>query len=698
MASTFPVALLRRIGTSEVNYKCIQLDCSEVTIGRSKENSYMIADLLVSRKHAVFRLNKDQWTVESVGMNGIALNHIIVPKHQQIPIQHMDTIEFGAGSKYVYAFRLQSADIVNEEPLAKKIRLPLTNRNYPSLKDSPEAFRNWVRSKKNLEKTLEEESDKLDAKLELQKSLKDKLVLEQEKLNEHFEKAKAVLESKFSEEKKELEEKVARGEMEKNELQRQKEDVEKRMLISLQEFQEECAKKKVEFEESVARANREKEMLIEQKELVVQQLLREKNVLQERLEEESRLKEETMNELAHIKRSHQSLEQELNEARRKIEEETKQHQQKGSEDELRLRQMQEELAEREPSRAAIGLEMYETIQLLQQGQETTTGNIVVVVDDGQASNHPSLTEQELEKVREELRIQKELNELHQQASSKACVDIVGKMESIMENELQCGICSELMVFATSLNCMHTFCQYCVQQWKNNKVECPICRAPITTEGRNLLVDNMIDAMVKTLSEETQNRRKELMHQRGEQIKRLNEQKTLEQLLMIQNVTFGTIQADGTRIMDQPTNSRGQGRTRRAAGRTVSHAPPSTARATVAAVPHTVTLPQAVRPRVSVARQAVRPLVQGGPSTGPVRGALNRSTAPAPTFPNPQHPGPAIVRAAEEVVILSSGPESAGEEEYPQEPAARRRRRGKESCPLCGMPQSSLRCVYCLYPR
>jgi len=67
---------------------------------------------------------------------------------------------------------------------------------------------------------------------------------------------------------------------------------------------------------------------------------------------------------------------------------------------------------------------------------------------GQASNQPSLTEQELERVREELRVQKELNEQQQQASSKACVDIVGQMESIMENELQCGICSELMVFVS----------------------------------------------------------------------------------------------------------------------------------------------------------------------------------------------------------------------------------------------------------
>jgi hypothetical protein len=79
----------------------------------------------------------------------------------------------------------------------------------------------------------------LDVKLEQQKTLKDKLVLEQEKFNQHFETAKLQLELKFAEEKKELEEKVAREEMKRNELQRQKEDVEQReqrMLVLLQEF------------------------------------------------------------------------------------------------------------------------------------------------------------------------------------------------------------------------------------------------------------------------------------------------------------------------------------------------------------------------------------------------------------------------------------------------------------------------------
>lgn len=167
-------------------------------------------------------------------MNGVALNHIDLPKGQRIPLNHMDTVGFG-GNKFVYAFRLQSIE-VRDEPLTKKMRLPLATRNYPSIKEAPEAFHSWVRSKKTLERTLAEESDSLDVKLEQKNSLKTKLMLEKDKLDEYLENVKMELELKFNEEKKKLEDKVARGEMEKNELQREKEVLEERISISFQEL------------------------------------------------------------------------------------------------------------------------------------------------------------------------------------------------------------------------------------------------------------------------------------------------------------------------------------------------------------------------------------------------------------------------------------------------------------------------------
>lgn len=46
---------------------------------------------------------------------------------------------------------------------------------------------------------------------------------------------------------------------------------------------------------------------------------------------------------------------------------------------------------------------------------------------------------------------------------------------LMESELQCSICAELFVEATTLNCSHTFCKYCICTWKKKKKDCPICR-------------------------------------------------------------------------------------------------------------------------------------------------------------------------------------------------------------------------------
>lgn len=116
----------------------------------------------------------------------------------------------------------------------------------------------------------------------------------------------------------------------------------------------------------------------------------------------------------------------------------------------------------------------------------------------------------------------------------------------MINELRCGVCSELMVLvsynpfevifqtnaahgvrqifkfdfigqATSLNCMHTFCQYCVTKWKTESptAGCPLCRDPGLFERRNFLVDNMIAIIVNLYSEKEQIIRKKFEKQRKE---------------------------------------------------------------------------------------------------------------------------------------------------------------------------------------
>ena len=64
--------------------------------------------------------------------------------------------------------------------------------------------------------------------------------------------------------------------------------------------------------------------------------------------------------------------------------------------------------------------------------------------------------------------------------------------------------------------MHTFCRYCISQWKNferiRQIEagCPVCREPATSEKRNYFADNLIEIMVDCYREEEKNSRKQLV--------------------------------------------------------------------------------------------------------------------------------------------------------------------------------------------
>ena len=70
--------------------------------------------------------------------------------------------------------------------------------------------------------------------------------------------------------------------------------------------------------------------------------------------------------------------------------------------------------------------------------------------------------------------------------------------------------------------MHSFCQFCIFQWKNTVQEqnqqrilpdCPICRTAVTFEKRNFVFDSAIDAIVAFSSEEMKDVRRTLVEER-----------------------------------------------------------------------------------------------------------------------------------------------------------------------------------------
>ncbi|NWV85380.1 RNF8 ligase, partial [Dasyornis broadbenti] len=94
-------------------------------------------------------------------------------------------------------------------------------------------------------------------------------------------------------------------------------------------------------------------------------------------------------------------------------------------------------------------------------------------------------------------------------------EVLNQMNDVLENELQCTICSEHFIEAVTLNCAHSFCSYCINEWTKRKVECPICRQEIKSKTRSLVLDNCINRMVEKLDVEIKEHRLTLIRERKE---------------------------------------------------------------------------------------------------------------------------------------------------------------------------------------
>lgn len=92
-------------------------------------------------------------------------------------------------------------------------------------------------------------------------------------------------------------------------------------------------------------------------------------------------------------------------------------------------------------------------------------------------------------------------------------DAMDTVSNIMDEQLTCSVCSELFIKATTLNCMHTFCFHCINTWNKKRRGCPVCRAPVKSMNRSLVVDNFIEKMLDKLPMHMKDRRAEIIEER-----------------------------------------------------------------------------------------------------------------------------------------------------------------------------------------
>ena len=89
---------------------------------------------------------------------------------------------------------------------------------------------------------------------------------------------------------------------------------------------------------------------------------------------------------------------------------------------------------------------------------------------------------------------KTLSDSSSQGSGGLFLDMMNNFRELAETQLQCAVCSEVLVEATALSCGHTFCRHCITVWKAKSATCPVCRADIRHMAPCKVMDEYTDKL------------------------------------------------------------------------------------------------------------------------------------------------------------------------------------------------------------
>ncbi|XP_057679133.1 E3 ubiquitin-protein ligase rnf8 isoform X2 [Corythoichthys intestinalis] len=157
--------------------------------------------------------------------------------------------------------------------------------------------------------------------------------------------------------------------------------------------------------------------------------------------------------------------------------------------------------------------MQQEAEKTQQQKELMEKQLEDALKEKKIIDELSLSRRKFEEILLAKNIELEVTKEEKEKARAQKEEVVTQVTEVLENELQCIICSELFIEAVILNCAHSFCCYCINQWRKKKEECPICRQAINSQTRCLALDNCIDSMVENLSLDMKARRQKLVSDR-----------------------------------------------------------------------------------------------------------------------------------------------------------------------------------------
>ncbi|XP_063361660.1 E3 ubiquitin-protein ligase RNF8-like [Cydia amplana] len=544
-----------------VKFQRIAITSEDFKLGRGLQNSVVIPFVCLSRDHCVFKKIDDNWILEDCSSFGIEVNGNKLGKGQKRKLNNHDVIKLESSNEFVYKFVSTSS----EQSTPCKRRKLEADENHDFIDNVKKKFEEsqsceiqHIEEKIQTAKHMQTTSKRLKEQLQLdlsrkEQQLHDDYAAQIKKLKgqqDEVEQQKALLieerdlqlaavkvemegkieslmeqiskhnetESELIQENNALKEKLLKERDEfLSELNREsssKQEMLDKLEARIREQEEVRLKEKKELEDTLRRETEQLRLAKEKelKELEEQKLLREKE-LQEEL---TSIKNNLAKQIELHENDQRRAEQLLNQQKEQLQKLT-------DEEKSKIRQLIEERAEIEKKLAVAEADAGKSIQTLEEHVKKREIELSALAADRiqqqaeQSSEVISSLQAQLEKVRNQLQSVETEKKSLLESLTVTCVGEGSKsadVEDIIETELQCSICSELFINAMTLGCSHSFCKYCIDKWKKNKRECPICRTVITSECKSIVLDSLIERMMQT-SEDTKQKRQEILNARAE---------------------------------------------------------------------------------------------------------------------------------------------------------------------------------------
>ncbi|XP_026732770.1 E3 ubiquitin-protein ligase RNF8-like isoform X2 [Trichoplusia ni] len=543
--------------------KKIPITSDTFSLGRGLKNSVVIPFISISRSHCIFqKVNDKEWAVQDNSTFGIQINGQTLGKGQERKLGNGDLITLEQTGEFIYTFLYEPEDFELPRKRQKMERDEILDDVKMKFRESQNSQRKYVEEKLQNAKQIHTKSVVLKHQLQTDMNrkinhLQSEFALQIENLK--GEKLEVERQKLILEEERDLQLASVKQEMEQqicelmDQIQKQK-TTEDELIKENNLLLKKLDKEREEFLEELNRENTSKqgmldkleEKLREQEEARVKEKEEFLALVKQQTDAIRLLKEQELKDLEEKKRiREQEMLEELNATKKNLENKIHQTEQEKQKAEQLLQEqmehmkmisnqdknkMEELMKEREEIQNKLNEAQSNAekslveLQIRVRDRETELATLAAERIHKQAEHSSaviSTLQQQLETVQNRLhKVESEKNTILEnlcapeqagEGSSKEMV--ITQVGDLMESELQCVICAELFITATTLGCSHTFCKYCITKWKRKKRDCPICRAPISSQCRSLVLDSFIEKMVQNLSEATKIRRKEILQSR-----------------------------------------------------------------------------------------------------------------------------------------------------------------------------------------